>query len=72
MVDYSYDYPDAKLKESVHTGGTKNTARITIFPENEFKAQLLRYRTDIKTEISVVSTEILVKPIRKIRPNFAT
>ena len=40
----------------------KNTARITIFSENDSEARQLLYRTDAKTEISVVSTEFLVKP----------
>lgn len=38
--------------------------------ENDSEARLLRYQTDAKTEISVVSTEFLVKPARKVLSTF--
>ncbi|HBJ13229.1 MAG TPA: hypothetical protein DDY80_01165 [Parabacteroides merdae] len=71
-MDCFCNSPDAKLDTSVHTGGTKNTARITIFSENDSEARQLLYRTDAKTEISVVLTEFLVKPARKVLSTFAT
>ena len=55
----------------VYTGGTKNTARITIFSENDCETRRLRYQPDAKTEISVVSTEFLVKLSRKVLFTFA-
>lgn len=71
MIDCSYVGPGAKLDMSVHTIGTKKAVRITIFSENELEQTKDSDWTDAKTEISVVSTEFLVKPCWKVLSNFA-
>lgn len=47
-MDSSCLYPSAKVGASIHIAGIKNSARITIFSENDFEVQPLRYRTSIK------------------------
>lgn len=72
MVDCSYVDSGAKLDMSVHIVGTKKAVRITIFSENELEQTKDSDCTDAKTEISVVSTEFLVRSSLKVHPNFAT